>query len=56
LVDRPYGSAFRKSTFYGFDFHPGSIEQAKIHARDHNVTNAVFQVGTAKDYPNAIST
>jgi SAM-dependent methyltransferase len=43
--------AFPQSTFYGFDFHPGSIEQAKIHARDHNVTNAVFQVGTAKDYP-----
>jgi SAM-dependent methyltransferase len=43
--------AFPKSTFYGFDFHPGSIEQAKAHARDHNVTNAHFQVGTAKDYP-----
>ena len=45
--------AFPKSTFYGFDFHPGSIEQAKAHARDHGVTNAHFQVGTAKDYPEA---
>jgi SAM-dependent methyltransferase len=43
--------AFPKSTFFGFDFHAGSIEQAKAHARTHNVTNAHFQVGTAKDYP-----
>ena len=42
--------AFPKSTFYGFDFHPASIEQAKVHARDHNVTNVQFQVGTAKNY------
>jgi SAM-dependent methyltransferase len=43
--------AFPKSKFFGFDFHPGSIEQAKAHARDHGVTNVEFQVGTAKDYP-----
>jgi SAM-dependent methyltransferase len=43
--------AFPKSTFYGFDFHPGSIEEAKNHARDHGVTNATFQVGTSKNYP-----
>jgi hypothetical protein len=43
--------AFPKSTFYGFDFHPGSIAQAEQHARDHNVGNATFRVGTAKDYP-----
>jgi hypothetical protein len=42
--------AFPKATFYGFDFHPGSIEQAKAHARDHGVSNVQFQVGTAKDY------
>jgi SAM-dependent methyltransferase len=42
--------AFPKSAFYGFDFHPGSIEQAKNHARDHGVTNATFQVGTSKNY------
>ena len=45
--------AFPKSTFYGFDFHSGSIEQAKEHARSHNVTNVHFDVGTAKDYPEA---
>lgn len=43
--------AFPQSQFFGYDFHPGSIEQAKAHAREHNVTNAQFQVGTAKDYP-----
>ncbi len=43
--------AFPKSTFYGFDFHPGSIEQAKKHARDHGVTNVAFQAATAKNYP-----
>jgi len=42
--------AFPKSAFFGFDFHPASIEQAKLHARDHNVTNVQFQVGTAKNY------
>ena len=42
--------AFPESTFFGFDFHPGSIEQAKAHARDHNVTNVQFKVGTAKNY------
>ena len=43
--------AFPNSQFFGYDFHPGSIEQAKAHAREHNVSNAHFAVGTAKDYP-----
>ncbi len=43
--------AFPKSRFVGFDFHPGSIDAARAHAREHNVTNATFEVGTAKDYP-----
>jgi len=43
--------AFPKSQFVGYDFHPGSIEAAQAHAREHNLTNARFQVGTAKDYP-----
>jgi SAM-dependent methyltransferase len=43
--------AFPNSQFFGFDFHPGSIEQAKAHAREHNVSNVQFQVATAKDYP-----
>jgi hypothetical protein len=43
--------AFSQSRFIGFDFHPQSIEQARAHAREHNITNASFEVGTAKEYP-----
>jgi 2-polyprenyl-3-methyl-5-hydroxy-6-metoxy-1,4-benzoquinol methylase len=43
--------AFPNSKFIGYDFHPGSIEQAKAHAREHDVSNVEFHVGTAKQYP-----
>lgn len=43
--------AFPQSQFIGYHFHLGSIEQAQAHARDHNLTNVRFEVGTAKDYP-----
>jgi SAM-dependent methyltransferase len=44
--------AFPKSTFYGFDFHPGSIAQARQHAEQHDVSrNVHFAVGTATDFP-----
>lgn len=43
--------AFPNSTFVGYDFHVGSIEQAAVHAREHGVTaNTRFEVATAKDY------
>ena len=42
--------AFPKSQFVGYDFHAGSIDEARAHAREHNVSNATFEVGTAKDY------
>ena len=42
--------AFPKSQFVGYDFHPGSIDDARAHARKHNVSNATFEVGTAKEY------
>ena len=42
---------FPNSKFIGYDFHPGSIEQAKAHAREHKVSNVEFHVGTAKQYP-----
>jgi 2-polyprenyl-3-methyl-5-hydroxy-6-metoxy-1,4-benzoquinol methylase len=43
--------AFPNSQFVGYDFHPGSIEQAQAHAREHGVSaNCRFEVGTAKDY------
>jgi SAM-dependent methyltransferase len=44
--------AFPKSRFVGYDFHPGSIEDAKAHAEAHGVSaNTRFEVGLAKDYP-----
>ena len=42
---------FPKSLFIGYDFHSGSIETAKAHAREHKVNNVEFHVGTAKEYP-----
>jgi SAM-dependent methyltransferase len=44
--------SFPKSQFVGYDFHPGSIEEAQAHAEMHGVSaNTRFEVGLAKDYP-----
>jgi SAM-dependent methyltransferase len=44
--------AFPNSEFVGYDFHPGSIEQARAHAAEHGVTaNTRFEVAAAKEYP-----
>jgi 2-polyprenyl-3-methyl-5-hydroxy-6-metoxy-1,4-benzoquinol methylase len=44
-------SAFPNSEFVGYDFHPGSIEDARKHAAEHGVGgNVRFEVGAAKDY------
>ena len=44
--------AFPKSHFTGYDFHPGSIAQAKVHAQQHGVTaNTHFEVAMASDFP-----
>jgi SAM-dependent methyltransferase len=44
--------AFPNSTFIGYDFHPGSVEQARIHATQHGVAaNTRFEVGTASEFP-----
>ncbi|APX90383.1 SAM-dependent methyltransferase [Brevirhabdus pacifica] len=43
--------AFPKSTFVGFDFHPGSIGAARAHAAAHGVDNVRFEVGRAQDFP-----
>ncbi|MBR1187650.1 methyltransferase domain-containing protein [Bradyrhizobium sp. AUGA SZCCT0240] len=44
--------AFPKSRFVGYDFHPGSIADAKAHAETHGTSaNTRFEVGLAKDYP-----
>ncbi len=44
--------AFPKSRFIGYDFHPGSVAQAKVHAQQHGVTaNTHFEVAMASDFP-----
>jgi len=44
--------AFPKSTFVGYDFHPASVEQARVHAEKLGVTaNVKFEVAKASDFP-----
>jgi ubiquinone/menaquinone biosynthesis C-methylase UbiE len=44
--------AFPKSTFVGYDFHPESVEQARIHAEQHGASaNTKFEVAMASDFP-----
>jgi 2-polyprenyl-3-methyl-5-hydroxy-6-metoxy-1,4-benzoquinol methylase len=44
--------AFPKSNFFGFDYHPASIETARNRAKDAGVQDrAKFEVAPAKDYP-----
>jgi len=44
--------AFPTSSFVGYDFHPGSVEQARSHAEQHGVTaNTRFEVATASVFP-----
>jgi 2-polyprenyl-3-methyl-5-hydroxy-6-metoxy-1,4-benzoquinol methylase len=43
--------AFPQSQFFGFDYHPASLEQALAYAQEQKVTNVSFEVATAKGYP-----
>jgi SAM-dependent methyltransferase len=44
--------AFPNSTFTGYDFHPKSVEQARVHAEQHGVTaNTRFEVALASEFP-----
>jgi SAM-dependent methyltransferase len=44
--------AFPKSTFTGYDFHPDSVKQARVHAEQHGVAaNTRFEVGLAGEFP-----
>jgi len=45
--------AFPKSTFVGYDFHPGSIAAATAHALAHGIANVRFEVGRAQDFPGS---
>lgn len=43
--------AFPNSTFIGYDFHEGSVEEAARHAKSHGVSaNTQFEVALAKDF------
>jgi SAM-dependent methyltransferase len=44
--------AFPQSTFIGYDFHPNSVAQARVHAEQHGVAaNTRFEVAMATDFP-----
>jgi len=44
--------AFPNSKFVGYDFHSGSVEQARLHAEQHGVAaNARFEVAVAGEFP-----
>jgi cyclopropane fatty-acyl-phospholipid synthase-like methyltransferase len=44
--------AYPKSTFFGFDYHPGSIEWAQRAAKNAGLSDRIsFSVATAKTYP-----
>ncbi|MAS96735.1 MAG: SAM-dependent methyltransferase [Verrucomicrobiales bacterium] len=45
--------AFPKSNVHGFDFHEGSIEEARKHANQHSVPNLDFHIQEAKELPGS---
>lgn len=46
--------AYPKSSFYGFDLHPASIERARTLAEENGVTDrATFEVAGGADYPGS---
>jgi len=45
--------AFPSSQFFGFDYHPASIEKARALAKEEGVANVTFEVALAKEYPGA---
>lgn len=45
--------AFPNSTFVGFDFHPQSIEHARVEAERAGVGNVRFETASAQDFPGA---
>jgi len=46
--------AFPKSTFFGFDYHPASIEWAQGAAKNAGVADRItFQITSAKEFPGA---
>lgn len=44
--------AFPRAQFVGYDFHEGSVAQARVHAAEHGVAaNTRFAVAMAQDFP-----
>ena len=43
--------AFPNSHFFGFDYHPDSIAQARALAKEEGLANVTFDVALAKEYP-----
>ncbi len=44
--------AFPNSMFVGYDFHPASVEQARVHAEQDGVAaNTSFEVALSKEFP-----
>jgi len=43
--------AFPNSQFTGFDFHEGSIVEARGHAKEHGLDNLKFKTALAKEFP-----
>lgn len=43
--------AFPESQFFGFDYHPPSVENARRLAAEEGVSNVRFEVGSAQDFP-----
>jgi Methyltransferase domain len=52
LLDPHHGKGVSESTFAGYDSHPTSVEQARVHADQHGTTaNTRFEVAMAGDFP-----
>jgi len=46
--------SFPNSTFFGFDYHPASIQWAQKAAKDAGVSDRItFQIAAAKDFPGS---
>lgn len=45
--------AYPNSTFFGYDYHDKSIEQARERAKEAGVSNVSFEISTAKSFPGS---
>lgn len=43
--------AFPKSQFVGFDYHPASIDRARMAAKEAGASNCTFEVADSRKYP-----